>query len=440
MSLNEAIKATKKTIEITDQFQQAFDILEKTNINLFITGKAGTGKSTFLEFFRKKTAKNVAVVAPTGVSALNVRGQTIHSFFGFKPAFMAPDSMKAKLSPKKIFQELEILIIDEISMVRADVFEAIEAFLRLNGPHKGMAFGGVQICVIGDLFQLPPIVSYSEEEVFFNYFKSPFFFDTEAFAKADFKTIELDHMFRQKDREFIAALNELRAGSNHQNIIDFFNQRHVPDPSHHHKSHVTMTTTNKVAEQINQSKLNALSTSIYKYYATISGKFDSNESRLPAPEILELKENAQIMFVRNDQNKRWVNGTIGVIKSLQPTSIEVAIVKNGRPRTYKIEKERWDSIAYEFDEESQTVKENVIGTYTQYPLILAWAITIHKSQGKTLDSTIIDLGSGAFASGQLYVALSRCREFENITLKNPITHRDIKNDHRVNEFYNKVLA
>jgi hypothetical protein len=437
--LNNSITATKKSITVTEQFTQAFYTLEHTDTNLFVTGKAGTGKSTFLEYFRKKTAKKAAVVAPTGVSALNVRGQTIHSFFGFKPAFLAPGSVKAKIDPKKIFSEIEILIIDEISMVRADVFEAIEHFLRLNGPHKGVAFGGVQICVIGDLFQLPPIVSRDEEELFEQFFRSPFFFGCPAYHTAEFKTVELDHIFRQSEQAFIDNLNRLRLGENGHDIISFLNQRHTSEDVLDDSVPVTLTTTNRIADDLNQQKLAALSHTPYRYHGKIEGEFDKNSNRLPAPLDLELKENAQVMFVRNDQKKRWVNGTIGTVKRLTGTSIDVAILKNGRARTYTLEKEEWESIQYDYDEETDAIKIKTTGSYTQYPLTLAWAITIHKSQGKTLDSAVIDLGRGAFASGQLYVALSRCRSFENIVLKKPITYRDIKCDNRVVKFYDYIL-
>jgi len=268
-------------IEITSDFSQAFDILENSSENLFITGKAGTGKSTFLDYFRKNTKKRVVVVAPTGVAALNVGGQTIHSFFRLKPGFLDLDSIETRR--RRIYRNIDVLIIDEISMVRADLFEGIEKFLRLSGPERGKPFGGVQICVIGDLYQLPPIVSGQEADIFHQFYDSPFFFGTEAFETADFALIELEKIFRQSEIDFINLLNKIRKGAVDPQTLDFINQRFGKVSLE--KSHITLTTTNRVADYINQSKLKELKGEKFSYEGKVSGDFLS-KARLPAPDLI----------------------------------------------------------------------------------------------------------------------------------------------------------
>ncbi|MEC8067514.1 MAG: AAA family ATPase [Pseudomonadota bacterium] len=419
-------------IKLTSEFEKAFETLEYTGSHVFITGKAGTGKSTFLDYFRKNTKKNIVVVAPTGVSALNVRGQTIHSFFGLEPRFVDVSNIGRRRN-RKTYQQIDLVIIDEISMVRADVMDGIEKVLRVNGPQQGMPFGGVQMCVIGDLFQLPPVITGEEEEYFKRFYNSPFFFDAHSFDMGDFELVRFNNIFRQQEDGFIDTLNRVRVGHKTPEILNFLNERHGVDMEDYQSS-VTLCSTNKIANTLNQSKLKELKGTPYTFKGDVKGEFDSETGRLPCPERLVLKEGAQVMFVKNDPDKRWVNGTIGRVVNLSLKNVEVEIFKNGEPRRYKIEQEKWPSIRYSFDEEEDKLVEEEIGSFSQYPLILAWAITIHKSQGKTLDSAIIDLGRGAFAPGQLYVALSRCRHFDKIALKKPIQARDIKCDERILSF------
>ena len=424
------IASNYKTPKITPEFQKAFDLLENTRQNVFLTGKAGTGKSTFLHYFRERTKKKIAVVAPTGVAALNVGAQTIHSFFRLKPAFV--DVMALKPNRSKVLKELELLIIDEISMVRADIFDGIDHSLRLARKND-KPFGGVQLCVIGDLFQLPPVVSREEKTFYGQYYPSPFFFCTKAFAEAKFKTIQFSTIHRQNDGAFIQILNAIRAGTCDVIELESLNSRLSPKATPAAGT-LVLTTTNALAEDINNTKLAKLAGTVRSYTGILSGDFGMKGGRLPAPEELALKVGAQVMFVKNDSEGRWVNGTIGIVQKLGTDSITVGI----GDITYEVNPEKWKTIGYEFSEEHGKIVEKTLGAYNQFPLTLAWAITIHKSQGKTLERVIIDLGSGAFAAGQLYVALSRCKSLAGIALKQPITHADIRCDAEVVEFMRKA--
>lgn len=415
---------------ITEEFSQVFERLENSTQNIFLTGKAGTGKSTFLQYFRKNSEKKLAIVAPTGVAALNIQGQTIHSLFRFVPRFINPQEVKQ--DRRRIFKELELLIIDEISMVRADVFDGINRFLQLARKNE-KPFGGVQVCVIGDLFQLPPIVSREEREFFAQFYNSPFFFSTDAYKNADFRTIEFSHIHRQNDAEFINILNSIRSGSCDNESLTPLKNRVTPRATPAQGT-LVLTTTNALAENINNTKLAQLTTPIREYEGELKGEFGMKGARLPAAEKLILKVGSQVMFVKNDSAGRWVNGTIGIVETLSSDVIGVRL--DGK--IYEVEQEKWKTICYEFDETEEKIKEKSLGSYQQFPLMLAWAVTIHKSQGKTLERVIIDLGSGAFAAGQLYVALSRCKTLAGIALKQPVMQSDIRCEPTVVEFMNNV--
>lgn len=421
---------SKDAPKITPEFQQAFELLENTDQNVFLTGKAGTGKSTFLKYFRENTAKKMAVVAPTGVAALNVGAQTIHSFFRLKPSFVDVKALKPTRS--KVLKELELLIIDEVSMVRADIFEGIDHSLKLVRKNN-KSFGGVQVCVIGDLFQLPPVVTREEKEFFGQYYQTPFFFGTKSYADAKFKTIQFNTIHRQNDGAFIQILNTIRAGTCDAIELEALNSRLNPKASPAPGT-LVLTTTNALAEDINATKLAGLGGKPRSYAGTLSGDFGMKGGRLPAPEELILKVGAQVMFVKNDSEGRWVNGTIGLVEKLGNEMISVSVGNV----VYEVEPEKWKTIGYEFSEEKGEIAEKTLGTYMQFPLTLAWAITIHKSQGKTLERVIIDLGSGAFAAGQLYVALSRCKSLAGIALKQPITPADIRCNNEVIEFMQRM--
>jgi ATP-dependent exoDNAse (exonuclease V) alpha subunit len=411
---------------LTPEFEQAFDLLEHSRTNVFLTGKAGTGKSTFLQYFRTHTQKNVAVVAPTGVAALNVSGQTIHSFFRLKPSFVNPEEIKPIRHP--LLKKLDVLIIDEISMVRADVFDGINKSLQL-ARRNSTPFGGVQVCIIGDLFQLPPVVANHEKEFFAQYYDSPFFFATESFEAGEFQTVLFNTIHRQQDETFIHVLNSIRSGECDGETFATLNARVNPKvvPA---EGTLVLTATNALAEQINSTRLATLTTRARCYEGVLNGNFGLQGERLPAPEALTLKVGAQVMFVKNDPDGGWVNGTIGIVEHLGEDIIRVRVGEV----THEVEQEKWKTIGYEFSEEQERIVEKTLGSYTQFPLTLAWAITIHKSQGKTLERVIIDLGTGAFAAGQLYVALSRCRTLSGIALKQPITSNDVRCDAAVVAF------
>lgn len=424
--------AQKKTDQsetiISNEFKEAFEILEYTKNNLFITGKAGTGKSTFLKYFRENTRKKIAVVAPTGIAALNVNGQTVHSFFRLKPNFIKIEEIKPNRN--KVLKNIDLIIIDEISMVRADVFDGIDHSLKLARKNN-KPFGGIQICVIGDMFQLSPIVANDEKELFLQHYESSFFFSSKAYQSADFNTVLFNKIHRQNDEEFIQILNAIRSGNCDENDIKTLNTRHSPRATPAPGT-LVLTSTNALAENINNSKLSQLVGFTKTYKGKISADFNLRVGRLPAAEDLKLKVGAQVMFVKNDSEMRWVNGTVGIVEKLEDDKIHVRVGSE----IYKVEAEKWKNIGYEFDEDKEQIIEKQMGTYTQFPLSLAWAITIHKSQGKTLERVIIDLGNGAFAPGQLYVALSRCKSLSGIALKQPISYRDIKCDEQVVEFIN----
>ncbi len=416
--------------KITTEFKQAFELLENTQANVFLTGRAGTGKSTFLHYFRKHSAKQIAVVAPTGVAALNVGAQTIHSFFRLKPGFV--DVKALKPARTRVLRNLELLIIDEISMVRADMFDGIDRILKIARKNNA-PFGGVQICAIGDLFQLPPVVTRDEKQIYSNFYSSPFFFCSKAYQEAKFTTIQFTTIHRQNDGAFIQILNAIRAGTCDAIELEALNSRLNPKASPAPGT-LVLTTTNVLAEEINQKKLESLAGKMRSYKGEISGDFAMQGARLPSPEMLILKIGAQVMFVKNDRENRWVNGTIGIVQQLDDDIVTISI----GDEIHEVERETWTSLGYELSKESGDIVEKTLGTYKQFPLLLAWAITIHKSQGKTLERVIIDLGNGAFAPGQLYVALSRCKSLSGIALKQPVTNKDISCNDEVVEFMKNI--
>lgn len=412
-------------LTLTDEMSHVWQQLEMTRTNVLLMGKAGTGKSTFLQLFREKTRKNIAVVAPTGVAALNIQGQTIHSMFRFPPRFVHAHSVKH--DKRALFRKLDLLIIDEISMVRADVMDGINLFLQ-KARHNDRPFGGVQICLIGDVYQLPPVVSREEQDFFAQYYSSPFFFDTQAYQKAGCEIVEFQTVHRQRDRTFIDVLQAIRSGTCNLREMDLLNRRvNHEEPSN---GTLTLTTTNAIADSINTQKLAQLPGQPVTYYGEIKGEMGIQGARLPAPQELILKVGAQVMFVKNDTQGRWVNGTLGKIEHLAADEIVVSTDRGAKSVT----PEKWQTIGYEWEDSAGRIVDKVLGTYTQMPLILAWGMTIHKSQGKTLDRVAIDLGKGAFAPGQLYVALSRCRTLENITLKRPVKLSDMPCDMDVMNF------
>jgi len=407
------------TLDLNPKFQQALELMETTRLNLFITGRAGTGKSTLLNYFREKTPKNIAVLAPTGVAALNVQGQTIHSFFKFKPT-VTLDSIRrlSKEKERDIYNSLDAIVIDEISMVRADLLDCVDRFLRLNGKNPHEPFGGLQMIFIGDLYQLPPVVTSEEKEAFQAHYNSPYFFSAKFFDTFALELIELDKIYRQKDTAFIHLLNAIRNQTFTQMDITNLNGRvheNFDPPDEDYFVYLTPYTAN--AHALNEEKLGKLPGKLHQFTAVIEGDF--KKDCFPTLPLLSIRPQSQIMMVNNDPRGRWVNGTMGKVLSIEEReNIQAVIVKLETGSKVTILPNKWE-ISQFFLEEGQ-LKAKVVGSFTQYPLTLAWALTIHKSQGKTFEKVIFDIGKGAFTPGQVYVALSRCTSLEGLVLKKPI--------------------
>lgn len=428
----------KQPLELSNDFKYALDLAEKEDRNLFITGKAGTGKSTLLQLFRNTSKKNVVVLAPTGIAALNVKGQTIHSFFKF-PAKPIPRNELKKLRSRKVYQKAEVLIIDEISMVRADLLDNIDYFLRINRENP-LPFGGIQVIFFGDLFQLPPVVSSeAEQQLFSSYYESPYFFSAKVFEEEfEMSMMELRKVYRQDNRYFLRLLDTVRLNRTDFDDLEDINERYLPNFKPE-DFYITLSARNFTVDNINRRKIDAIPLPAQTYPAKITGDFPAN--RYPTEAALQLKLDAQVMFIKNDPEKKFVNGTIGKVVKLEDNSVTVMIEdRDQNPRYVEVGQMEWEVLKYNINpEKPDKIETETLGTFTQYPLKLAWAITIHKSQGKTFDKVIIDLGKGAFEYGQTYVALSRCRTLEGIVLKQPIKPSDIKTDERIVEFYEQFF-
>lgn len=422
---------------ITPEFKRASELIRHGAPFIFITGRAGTGKSTFVDLL-KEELNNYAIVAPTGVAALNVGGQTIHSFFRFKPGPIEFSKIKA-VRNKIAYKALKILIIDEISMVRADLLDAIDLMLRKNSKEPKKPFGGVQVVAIGDMFQLPPIVSSEEEAAYLEIgYESPFFFSANCLKEMMYPAVEFTKVFRQKEEEFIHTLNGIREGKGLDKNLPLINKR-VRRCDESDFEGIILTTTNNVASRINSKQLIEITTPHTTYTGEIRGQFRVDKNKLPAPYELVLKVGARVMFVKNDKNRRWVNGTIGEVISLGRKSVRVRIADGFGIREVEAEPVKWETNKFEYDADKEELVAHEVGSYEQIPLTLAWAVTIHKSQGKTFDRVHINLGRGAFAEGQVYVALSRCRTFDGVSLERPLSKEDIILDFDVIDFHKRVV-
>ncbi|MDD4848423.1 MAG: AAA family ATPase, partial [Bacteroidales bacterium] len=423
----------------------AFKYLEETGINVFLTGKAGTGKTTFLHHLKQKTPKRMIVLAPTGVAAINAGGVTIHSFFQLPFAPYLPEMFHQQSGEKKvdhqfsktkinIIRSIDLLVIDEISMVRADLLDAVDDVLR-RFRRNSKPFGGVQMLMIGDLQQLTPVVTDEEKELLQRFYPSPFFFDSKALKTINFVSIELKHIYRQQDPKFIDLLNSVRENKISEKTRALLNQRYIPDfePSDEEKF-ITLTTHNSQAKQINSKKMELLDGKTYTFDAQIIDNFP--EYLFPTDEYLELKLKTQVMFVKNDSSalKQYFNGKIGVITDIGDDHLEVTCEGDENP--IEVLREEWTNAKYTIDEESKAIVEKVEGRFIQFPLKAAWAITIHKSQGLTFEKAIIDANK-AFAHGQVYVALSRCRSLEGMVLTSPISQNSLILDHNIEQFSNE---
>ena len=424
------LEIEKPDIVIEGETEQALNLLENTNKNIFLTGRAGTGKSTLLKYFHATNKKNIVVLAPTGVAAVNVQGQTVHSFFKFLPS-ITEDQVKKKYGDKSnTFRNLDAVVIDEISMVRADLLDCVEKFLRLNGPKPNTLFGGVQLIAIGDLYQLPPIVKNDERQIFEQHYRSPFFFDSKCFEKSDFTTLELNNVYRQSDQDFIEILDAIRVCATTDEHIAKINERVVIEEENDEKDfHISLVTTNAMASNINNAKLGQLTTKERTYQGISEGEF--HEGNTPTELQLVLKEGAQIMLLNNDPRGHWINGDLVQVLKMNNESIRVLFEDGSFD---DISRYKWDEIRYVYDEEEKKIKSEIVGSFIQFPIRLAWAVTIHKGQGKTFERAVVDFGSGTFTSGQAYVALSRCKSLEGLLLKSPLEHRHIFIDPRIDEF------
>ncbi len=427
-----------------------FELAEFTNRHIFLTGKAGTGKTTFLNDFVKKTKKKFIVVAPTGIAAINAGGVTIHSMFGlplrtFIPTLERIDGslanniadlmhhFKYRKDKLKLLREVEIIIIDEVSMLRADVLDMMDFSLR-HIRRNQQKFGGVQMLFIGDLYQLPPVVR--DENILAEYYNSPFFFDSYALKELPLITIELTKVYRQKDETFLNILNAIRDGNRDEIDFETLNQRYNPSFEPEDEPYVYLMSHNRMADEVNQKKLKELPGKSHFFKAKITGDF--KESQFPNEETLELRVGTQVMFIRNDASneKRYFNGKLAEIVHIDDDDVFVVI--DGDDEEYKLKRETWEQKKYSLGAD-KSIQEDVLGSFEQFPIRLAWAVTIHKSQGLTFDRLIIDAGK-SFASGQVYVALSRCRTLEGIVLKSKITPEIIFSDHRVESFQEETNA
>ena len=415
-------------------------IVEKTDSNIFLTGKAGTGKTTFLKDVKKYTKKNHIVLAPTGVAAVNAGAMTIHSFFqfGFGPyvkGISEPEgNYMMRREKRELIKSLELIIIDEISMVRADVLDHINDELQ-RIRRNSEPFGGVQLLMIGDLQQLPPITPDNELEILKPHYDSMYFFDSKSLRNSDYYCIELKSVYRQTDQRFIDILNRVRTGDVTHSDLDELNSHHVADfrPAQG-DNYIQLVTHNRMADAINQREMAALSADTFMFDAKVTGTFP--EDAFPTSRQLEIKKGAQVMFVKNDPDKRFINGTLGEVEEVSDDSIRVRL--SGKDNIVKVEPTAWENIRYHMNEETHQIESTKIGSFMQYPIKPAWAITIHKSQGLTFDKAVIDAHE-AFSPGQAYVALSRCRSLDGMVLSEKLTQRAIITDSIVDEYMNGAV-
>ena len=436
----------KGTHTTNPELELAWQFIERTGVNVFLTGKAGTGKTTFLRQLRERSPKRMVVVAPTGVAAINAGGVTIHSFFQFPLAPYVPggsfnskdEKYRFSKEKKNIIRTLDLLVIDEISMVRADLLDQIDAVLRLH-KDRHRPFGGVQLLMIGDLSQLAPVVKESEWNLLREYYDTPYFFGSRALQQTQHVTIELQHVYRQTDLEFIKILNEVRENRLTPESLARLNTRvgrqQATDDSPSNDGTIRLTTHNATANSYNEERMNALKGVRFTFKATVTGTFP--ESSYPAEESLVLKKGCQVMFLKNDsQGSRYYNGKLGIVTAVDATKICVQGIDDDD--IVEVEPEVWTNARYVIDKETKEIREEIDGEFRQYPLRLAWAITVHKSQGLTFDRAVLDVNA-AFAAGQVYVALSRCRTLEGLTLTAPLSASAVRTDIAVGNYMSAEL-
>ncbi len=418
------------------EFQDALNLIQYTRQSVFLTGKAGTGKSTFLRYICEHTKKKHVVLAPTGIAAINAGGSTLHSFFKLPFYPLLPDNPDFSLQRgriheffkytkphRKLLEELELIIIDEISMVRADIIDAVDRILRVYSRNLREPFGGKQILLVGDVFQLEPVVKGDEREILNRFYPIPYFFSARVFNQIDLVSIELQKVYRQTDATFVGVLDHIRNNTVGATDLQLLNTRYGTQIEESEADmYITLATRRDNVDHINDKKLAELPGEPVTFSGEITGDFP--ESSLPTSQELVLKPGAQIIFIKNDFDRRWVNGTIGIISGFDPFE-ETLYVITDDGKECDVKRESWRNIRYKYNEEKKQIEEEELGTFTQYPIRLAWAITIHKSQGLTFSRAVIDFTGGVFAGGQAYVALSRCTSLEGIQLKKPVSRADV---------------
>ena len=417
------------------EFQDALNLIQYTRQSVFLTGKAGTGKSTFLKYVCANTRKKHVVLAPTGIAAINAGGSTLHSFFKLPFHPLLPDDpnfslkggklhsfLKYSSEHRKLIKEIELVIIDEISMVRADIIDFIDKVLRVYSQNMREPFGGKQVLLVGDVYQLEPVVKSDEREILNRFYPTPYFFSARVFNEMELVSIELTKVYRQSDPVFVNVLDHIRNNTATAADLQLLNTRydtHIEESES--DMYITLATRRDVVNYINEKKLAELPGDAVTLEGEIKGEFP--ESSLPTQMELEVKPGAQIIFIKNDPDKRWVNGTIGTISGIDEEDTLYIITEDGRE--FDVKKDKWSNIRYRYNEQEKKIEEEELGVFIQYPIRLAWAITIHKSQGLTFSRVVIDFSGGVFAGGQAYVALSRCTSLDGIQLKKQISRGDI---------------
>ena len=439
-------------IELTPKFTAALNEIADGSSHLFITGKAGTGKSTLLRYYSGHAERRPVVLAPTGIAALGVGGQTIHRFFGFRPDIDLQKIARSSLTAyqARLYRTLKQIIIDEISMVRADLLDCVDAFLRKYGPLSEWPFGGVRLIMFGDLYQLPPVVTRADRELIYSRYGAPYFFAAHALRGEELKVIELDKIFRQTDRAFISLLNGIRVNDIAASHLALLNARCRPLASQDDdRRRIVITTTNAQAKRINADYLSRLTEPECRFDATVDGEFGASD--YPTDARLVIKRGAKIMMLNNDHNRRWVNGSMATVTDIDTDTgggddddgddgdeprVRVYVRIEETQERAQVERHTWNSVRYTVSNGEYDAQE--VGSFTQFPFRLAWAITVHKSQGKTFSKVHIDLGYRAFAAGQTYVALSRCRTLEDLSLQRAVTRDDVYVDQTLVDFFAEI--
>lgn len=433
------------------EFQDALNLVKYTRQSLFLTGKAGTGKSTFLRYVTDNVKKKYVVLAPTGIAAINAGGSTLHSFFKLPFHPLLPDDPNLSLQKgriheffkytkphRKLLEQLELIIIDEISMVRADIIDTVDRILRVYSRNLREPFGGKQLLLVGDAFQLEPVVKSDEREILARFYPNPYFFSARVFGQIDLVSIELKKVYRQSDPTFISVLDHIRGGTVGAADLQLLNTRYgvtiSPTADRERDLYITLATRRDNVDYINERRLAELPGEPETFRGEIRGDFP--ESSLPTQLELVLKPGAQIIFIKNDYERRWVNGTIGTVNGFDMDGSTLYITTDDG-RECDVKRESWRNIRYTYNEEKKQVEEEELGTFTQFPVRLAWAITVHKSQGLTFSRAVIDFTGGVFAGGQTYVALSRCTSLEGIRLKKPVSRADVFVRPEITEFANR---